>query len=83
MSNHFLAVILIPQCSTVLFKFNATAPSLHGFVLVAQLLTQISSTKTILATVTITNSFNYNLVYIWTLFSAVIAVEFNYFHLNE
>ena len=55
----FLAVILIPQTLfyifVVLYKFNANASSLHGFVLVAQLLTQISSTKTILARVMITD----------------------------
>ena len=43
-----LAVPLIYVIGRIQFWFNANSPSLHGFVLVAQLLSQTYSTKTIL-----------------------------------
>lgn len=48
----FIAFAFIPATLfylfVLLFKFNANSPCLHGFVLIAQLLTQTFSTKTLL-----------------------------------
>ena len=48
----FVAFVIIPvtlfYIFVLLFQFNANSPSLHGFVLVAQLVSQTYSTKTLL-----------------------------------
>ena len=48
---YFIAFALIPitmfYVFIMLFKFNANAPSLHGFIIWAQLLTQTFNTKTL------------------------------------
>ena len=55
MSLTFVAFAFIPvtlfYLFVLLFKFNANSPSLHGFVLVAQLLSQTYITKTLLVDV--------------------------------
>lgn len=49
----FLAIAFLPltlfYIFILLFKFNVNSPSLHGFVLLAQMLTQTSSTKLLIA----------------------------------
>ena len=59
MSFTFVVFVIFPETLfylfVLLFQFNANSPSLHGFVLVAQLVSQTYSTKTLLINASFSN----------------------------
>ena len=77
----FVAFAFIPATVfylfVLLFKFNANSPCLHGFVLIAQLLTQTFSTKTLLEE--FTNASHYVLHSVLTLQTLYSIWNLNFF----
>ena len=77
----FVAFAFIPATLFYLFvlfiKFNANSPCLHGFVLIAQLLTQTYSTKTLLEE--FTNASHYVLYSVLTLQTLYSIWNLNFF----